>query len=231
MRRTAALIAGGLLLICAGVASFEVLESSTASPGREQAEREDSSTAPSPVEILPDPAPPGSPEPARRAGQAHPERRQFEPSTVRFADARNRDTAAVVPVDTERDGVLELPADPARMGWWTGGSQAGAPYGSVVLAGHLDSVRFGVGFSALMAELDVGEEVVLSDADQAQTYVVSKRYLQPRASGTALAGLFSDSGAPRLVLITCGGTYDRDAGAYSDNLVVEARPEGTPRRR
>ena len=231
MRRTAALLVGGVLLICAGVASFEVLDPSTASSGRQQAEPQGTSTAPSPPDALPDPATPGSPPPARRAGQAHPERRSFEPSTVTFADARDRDAAAVDPVDTQRDGALELPPDPARMGWWTGGSQAGAPYGSVVLAGHLDSVRFGIGFSALMAELDVGEEVVLSDADQAQTYVVSKRYLQPRASGTALAGLFSDSGAPRLVLITCGGTYDRDARAYSDNLVVEARPEGTPRRR
>lgn len=39
------------------------------------------------------------------------------------------------------------------------------------------------------------------------------------------ADLFATAGAPRLVLITCGGTFDRAAASYLDNIVVFAAPE------
>ncbi|MEO5854257.1 MAG: class F sortase [Nocardioides sp.] len=122
------------------------------------------------------------------------------------------------------DGSLGLPEDPRRLGWWTGGSAAGAPYGSVVLAGHLDSWQHGLGFASRLTELARGDLVEVSDDDQARRYRVRSRYLLPRTRLSALAALFSDRGPARLVLITCGGTYDRARRAYSDNLVVEATP-------
>jgi hypothetical protein len=39
-----------------------------------------------------------------------------------------------------------------------------------------------------------------------------------------LADVFDRSGAPRLVLITCGGQFDYTASSYSDNIVVVATP-------
>jgi hypothetical protein len=36
--------------------------------------------------------------------------------------------------------------------------------------------------------------------------------------------LFDRDGAPRLVLITCGGPFDEARSAYRDNLVVAADP-------
>jgi hypothetical protein len=36
--------------------------------------------------------------------------------------------------------------------------------------------------------------------------------------------LFSAGGAPRLVLITCGGPFDPTTGSYLDNIVVFAAP-------
>ncbi|WP_426244238.1 class F sortase [Nocardioides sp. LHG3406-4] len=233
MGRTLALLVGGVVMACAGVWS---LGASHPDPASTRAVAADGPALPLPAS--PPVAPPSSeqPEPghrsaptARRARPAHPGRRPFSPTTVTFIDAHDPETAPVDPVGTSVDETLDLPPDPARMGWWTGGSQAGAPYGNVVLAGHLDSARFGVGFSALMAELDVGDEVELSDDDQALGYVVTDRFLQPRTSVAALASLFSDRGRPLLVLITCGGSYDSAAGAYSDNMVVLARPTQPPR--
>ena len=219
MRGPVALLACGAALVVLGVVALV---------------RWDAAPTPQASQVVDAPEPaPAEPStaaaPAGRARAAHPERAAFQPTRVRFADALGGDTAPVDRVRTLPDGTLELPADPARMGWWSGGSSAGAPYGSVVLAGHLDSRELGVGFSALMAGLDTGEHVVLADDDQVMTYVVTDRFLQPRTSVAALAALFSDRGSARLVMITCGGTYDRDAGAYSDNLVVEARPLGPPR--
>jgi len=37
---------------------------------------------------------------------------------------------------------------------------------------------------------------------------------------------FDRSGAPRLVLVTCGGAWRRDIGHYADNVVVTAEPLG-----
>jgi hypothetical protein len=38
--------------------------------------------------------------------------------------------------------------------------------------------------------------------------------------------LFRRDGAPRLALITCGGTFDPSSRHYRDNLVVLATPAG-----
>ena len=132
--------------------------------------------------------------------------------------------APVDPVATLPDGSLALPEDPRRLGWWTGGSAIGAPYGSAVLAGHLDSREHGLGFAARLTGLRVGDAVVVSDPDQALRYRVQARYLLPRTRLSALTALFSDRGPARLVMITCGGAYDHERGAYADNLVVEATP-------
>ncbi|MBC8092483.1 MAG: class F sortase, partial [Pseudonocardia sp.] len=38
------------------------------------------------------------------------------------------------------------------------------------------------------------------------------------------AGLFDTGGERRLALVTCGGSFDRDARSYRDNLIVWAVP-------
>ena len=166
---------------------------------------------------------PGLP-PVSRGRAAHPGRVPFAPTSVRFVGGGASSAAAVDRVGTGDDGSLGLPEDPRRMGWWTGGSSAGAPYGSVVLAGHLDSRSRGPGFAARMAALGRGDVVVLADGDRQRRYRVSARYLLPRTRLSELTALFSHRGPSRLVLLTCGGDYDPVARAYSDNLVVEATP-------
>jgi hypothetical protein len=37
--------------------------------------------------------------------------------------------------------------------------------------------------------------------------------------------VFARTGAPRLTLVTCGGPFDDDAHAYTENVVVVARPD------
>ena len=169
-------------------------------------------------------APVGEGPAVNRGRVAHPGRASFVPTALSLAADVSTGRAPVDPVATLPDGSLALPEDPRRLGWWTGGSAIGAPYGSVVLAGHLDSREHGLGFAARLTELRVGDPVVVSDADQALRYRVHARYLLPRTRLSALTALFSDRGPARLVLITCGGAYDHERGAYADNLVVEASP-------
>ena len=174
------------------------------------------------------PKPPVGEGPVVNRGRvAHPRRTPFVPTGLSLAAGPSGPSGGRAPVDpvaTLPDGSLALPEDPRRLGWWTGGSAIGAPYGSAVLAGHLDSREHGLGFAARLTGLRVGDAVVVSDPDQALRYRVHARYLLPRTRLSALTALFSDRGPARLVMITCGGAYDHERGAYADNLVVEATP-------
>jgi hypothetical protein len=122
------------------------------------------------------------------------------------------------------DGQMELPDDPARIGWYRFGPAPGDPRGSVVLGGHVDSVRYGVGPLARLASVEVGARIAVTAADgTTQRYRVTSI---ERISKAALPTdrLFDPDTAPRLVVITCGGRYLPEAGGYEDNIVLIAKP-------
>ncbi len=131
-------------------------------------------------------------------------------------------TAVVRPVGVEEAGQMELPANPARLGWYQYGPAPAEP-GSTVVAGHLDSVAYGVGPLVRLREVSTGDPVTVTTADGGTaTYVVAS---VDRYQRTALPPeIFAREGSRRLRLITCGGEYDADAGGYQSNLVVTAEP-------
>ena len=135
----------------------------------------------------------------------------------------------VMPVDvvgTGSDGALEIPVDVRRAGWWDGGSRLGDPFGSVVLAAHVDSFTQGLGPAVELLSARVGERVRLTTAHLSQDYRITSVRLVPRFDLRRRREVFSALGARRLALITCGGSYDRARGGYQDNVVVLARPLG-----
>ena len=140
-------------------------------------------------------------------------------------------SAAVERIDTTPSGELGLPRDPGHVGWWQSGALAGDVFGSVVLAGHIDSRDQGVGFFERLLRVQPGDEVLLTDGAYEQRYrVVSTRDV-PKASLATGTDTFSQQVPGRLVLLTCTGPYDR-VTHYPDNLVVTAEPLGvaTPSR-
>ena len=128
-------------------------------------------------------------------------------------------------VGVAADGQLQIPADPRVMGWYRFGSAPGAESGgSVVIAGHLDSKRFGLGPLVRLRDTEVGDaiEVTLSNgATSTYTVVGVERFDRQGLPDQ----LFSRQGPERLHVITCGGAYDADAGGYQQNLVVTAAPD------
>jgi len=54
--------------------------------------------------------------------------------------------AAVEPAITV-DGELQVPTNVDHVGWWDGSAAAGDPFGSTVIAGHVDSATQGIGSS------------------------------------------------------------------------------------
>ncbi len=130
----------------------------------------------------------------------------------------------IVATGVLEDGQMELPEDPRRIGWYRFGPVPGEPRGSVVLGGHVDSQRYGVGPLARLAAVEEGARITVTDADG--TSVRYRVTSVERISKAALPTerLFAPDSAPRLVVITCGGRYLPEAGGYEDNIVVIAKP-------
>ncbi|MCZ2831024.1 class F sortase [Modestobacter sp. VKM Ac-2986] len=132
--------------------------------------------------------------------------------------------APVDPVGVEPEGEMTLPADVDRVGWYSYGPVPGAAEGAAVLAGHVDDVEQGLGALAPLREAQPGDEVVVEAADGTTTrWTVTGRETLDKP-GVPLGELFARTGAPRLVLITCGGPFDADLRTYRDNVVVVAEP-------
>ena len=130
---------------------------------------------------------------------------------------------AVVPVATVGKELV-VPEDPTKVGWWDGSSYVGDPYGSTVIAGHVDVFDRGIGFFFRLWNIKVGERVVLSAGDVRQAYKITTVRQVPRTDLVDEAQVFDITGPPRLVLITCAGEFRPDRGGYSRNLIVVARP-------
>jgi sortase (surface protein transpeptidase) len=117
--------------------------------------------------------------------------------------------------------VIPEPVD--RVGWYRFGPAPGAPAGSVVLAGHVDSARQGRGALFDLRSIEVGERIDVITKGGTMTYRVTGRETIVKRRLPA-ERLFDRDGAPRLVLITCGGPFDEATSSYRDNLVVAADP-------
>ena len=130
--------------------------------------------------------------------------------------------AEVVPVGVQPSGEMQVPADVEEVGWYRYGSAPGEA-GSAVLAGHVDGDgRLGqLGALRDAAPGDV-VQVVSSDGSTAEFRVLAREQV-PKADAP-LGRWFAADGPSRLVLLTCGGDFDRSAGSYADNVAVTAVP-------
>ena len=147
----------------------------------------------------------------------------FVPTSIRLPSGR---LAPIQPVGVHDDGVLQIPDNPDQVGWWTGGAEAGEPYGTTVLAGHVDSAAFGLGFLAEMLKMQPGQILKLANGKYGQRYLVQSIRKVPKARLAAGTTLFNQDLKHRLVMITCGGPFDRQTHHYRDNVVLTASPIG-----
>ena len=93
-----------------------------------------------------------------------------------------------------------------------------------MVAGHVDSAAQGIGVFAALRRLTPGQVVELDGDGQVLRYRITSATQVPQAEISSRAGIFSVDGEPQLVLVTCGGPFDRERHRYQDNLVVVATP-------
>lgn len=130
----------------------------------------------------------------------------------------------VDPVGVAADGSIGVPDDPSRAGWLVTGSAPADSAGSTVLVGHLDSATQGIGAFAALLDLPANTSLTVVDSEGGvHRYRVTSR--QQLVKTDLPATLFARDGSPRLVLITCGGAFDRATHHYDDNVVVTAVPD------
>jgi hypothetical protein len=162
---------------------------------------------------------------ARRAASAVvPER----PTSARLPSGT---VVAILPASTTASGRLDVPADIETAGWWRGGSRIGDPFGSILIAGHVDSVTQGLGPSAQLLTVRAGDRVVLGSVHLRQIFEVDSLRLIPQGSLMNQQWLFAPSGRRRLTLVTCAPPYNRARGGYQNLAVVTALPVSEPTRR
>jgi hypothetical protein len=91
-----------------------------------------------------------------------------------------------------------------------------------VLAAHVDSFAQGLGPFAQLLTMRPGQRLRLLSRTLGREFAVRAIRFVPRDSLPGDPDAFSRTGPLRLVLITCGGPFDAEAGGYRDNVVVVA---------
>ncbi|MEU0742566.1 class F sortase [Streptomyces sp. NPDC006134] len=139
--------------------------------------------------------------------------------------------APVVARGLDARGALDPPpfGQAGSVGWYAAGATPGAA-GTALMVGHVDTdtrpavfykvstLKPGDTIRVLRADREVAEFTVDDVQVLARDRFDAHQAYGPRASGRA-----------ELRLITCGGTFDRTAGAYTANVVVSAYLTGTGR--
>jgi hypothetical protein len=131
--------------------------------------------------------------------------------------------ARLTPTVVDGDGALVPPDDPARLAWWRG-VRPGEGAGSVLVAGHLDVVGYDVGPLARIVDLREGDHAVLEGSHGARAEYVLRGVTTIPKEELPDADLFGTGGPERLVLVTCGGTFDPDVRGWDSNVVAVLDP-------
>lgn len=165
-------------------------------------------------------------EPEQREVEASPATRAGSvtarvPTAVRLPGT---DRLEVVPVGTREDGLLDVPSDVDLLGWWEGSARVGDPFGSVLLAGHVDSEDEGLGPSARLLTVERGDEVEVRAGGRTTSYAVTSRRFVPLDDLGSHPRILSADGPARVTLVTCAPPFLPDEGGYQNLAVVTALP-------
>jgi sortase (surface protein transpeptidase) len=141
---------------------------------------------------------------------------------------RIRVASPLVRLGVDSTGAMEVPADPARPGWYDLGPTPGA-LGPAVIAGHVTWNRSPAVFYEL-AKLRPGDRVVVDRADGLKAVFAVRRVTRFQKRHFQTREVFGPLNRAGLRLITCGGTYDGAAHRYLANVVVFATLVSSPPR-
>lgn len=189
----------------------------TQSDGATTAESAAPVTAVTTTPTIPAPAPtlPVAPGPGPAPTAPAP---NWTPTRIRVPKIKIDSPVDALGVDDKN--TLQVPANPARVGWWSGGAQPGQP-DPAVLVGHRDSTTGAAVFFRL-GELGPGDVIELDRAGgPTAKFMVERLESHPKLDFPTQA-VYGATDSPTLRLITCFGAFDKVQRSYKDNLVIYA---------
>ena len=93
--------------------------------------------------------------------------------------------------------------------------------GPAVIEGHVDT-KSNVAVFFYLSRLHAGDRIVITRADaRTVTFSVDSLASYPKSNFPTQL-VYGPTAYPALRLITCGGTFDRRAGSYLNNIIVFA---------
>lgn len=130
--------------------------------------------------------------------------------------------SSLVPLGLNEDGTIEVPpvAQPMQAGWYSLAPTPGE-VGPAVILGHVDGNRK-PGIFYRLRELVPGDNVEISRTDGSVARFVVRKVEQVAKAQFPTEAVYGETTAPELRLITCGGSFDRGARSYVDNIIVYA---------
>jgi LPXTG-site transpeptidase (sortase) family protein len=129
--------------------------------------------------------------------------------------------APVVGVGVAPTGEMEIPGA-AEVGWYQFGVSPGEA-GAAVMAAHI-AFEGHIGVFRHLSGVSVGDEILVEMADGRRLGFIVTETAQFSKEDLPLDRIFAKDGQPVLVLITCGGDFNRELRDYSDNVVAFAVP-------
>ncbi|WP_306984147.1 class F sortase [Alkalicoccobacillus murimartini] len=116
------------------------------------------------------------------------------------------------------NGQMGVPEDVDGVGWFEPGTNPGA-IGNSVMAGHVDS-KTGPAVFFELEDLVEGDEIIVLDSDGNElTFEVKSKESYDR-NDAPMNDIFGATDTRSLNLITCSGTFNREAGTHDERLVV-----------
>ncbi|MFF4417382.1 class F sortase [Streptosporangium sp. NPDC001559] len=209
----------GLLMMAVSPDGYGLAEQRTTLPPRSAV----NATTPADPYFRADPtAPP--PEPRLPPAPA------MQPSTpLRLVIKRLNINAPITSVGLDKKGAIEVPSvgNPNLVGWYRSGPTAGEA-GPAIMLGHKDT-RSGSAVFSRLAEIRNGDEIEVRRQDGIIAVFTVDGLEQADKTVFPTQRVYGDSPIPRLHVITCGGTYNRTTGHYTDNVIAYATMTSTRR--
>lgn len=141
------------------------------------------------------------------------------PPPQHFTIPKIQVSAEVEPVGTDSQGIMQLPTELTKVGWYSLGHRPGER-GNAVIAGHLDSATGAGAIFYNLWQLEPGDEMMIQDfVGTTYTYVVTQKTTY-EYDAVPIKEIFGPSNKKLLNLITCTGQWNPALHNYSHRMVI-----------
>lgn len=130
--------------------------------------------------------------------------------------------ANISKVGQRNDGSIEMPGATKYLAGWYENSPTPGEIGPSIIVGHVDNLK-GPSVFWNLRKLKVGDSVTVSRSDGSNAVFTVVGVEMFGQTSFPTEKVYGNTDQAELRLITCGGTFSRSSGQYSDNLVVFAR--------